>query len=220
MRNLALNRRFGRGTTSATSLLHHHQAAWLTRSTAAALPSLMRYTRPLSVCSETRLSPSFLRMTPARKPRTECCCQSVAAIIAAIVAPAGARSMATIWACLVPGRVAGLGDAGADRLRDVGLAVFRAVERVAAFGLDLDLVMGSSEVHAAPSAAPPQPRPDKAPGGAIPKRALFAPSHHSNAPIKPESQSILSKIVAHWAQHRGALLAIFGGNCEQPMHSE
>jgi hypothetical protein len=107
------------------------------------------------------LSPSFLRMTPARKPRTECCCHSVAAIIAAIVAPAGARSMATIWACLVSGRVADLGDAGADRLRDVGLAVFRAVERVAAFGLDLDLVMESSEVHATPSAAPPQPRPGK-----------------------------------------------------------
>ena len=46
-----------------------------------------------------------------------------------------------------------------DRLRDAGLAVFRAVERVAAFGLVLGLVMGSSEVYAAPSAAPPQPRP-------------------------------------------------------------
>src|SRR5260370_30200212 len=28
------------------------------------------------------------------------------------------------------------------------------------------------------------------------KRALAAPSHHSNAPIKPERQSILSNIVA------------------------
>jgi hypothetical protein len=56
--------------------------------------------------------------------------------------------------------------------------------------------------------------------GRTPKLASAAPSHHSNAPIKPESQSILSKIVAHWAQHRGALLAIFGGNCEQPTHSE
>src|SRR5437763_2022851 len=109
-------------------------------------------------------------MTPARKPRTECCCHSVAAIIAAIVAPAGARSMATIWACLVPGGVADLGDAGADRLRDVGLAVFRAVEP-AAFDLDLDLVMGSSEVHATPSAAPPQPRPGKVPGRARPRSA-------------------------------------------------
>jgi hypothetical protein len=33
--------------------------------------------------------------------------------------------------------------------------------------------------------------------GKTPKPAAAAPSHHSNAPNKPESQSILSKIVAH-----------------------
>src|SRR5713226_2085512 len=32
--------------------------------------------------------------------------------------------------------------------------------------------------------------------GKTPKRALAAPSHHNNAPIKPERQSILSNIVA------------------------
>ncbi len=98
-------------------------------------------------------------MTPAKKPRTECCCQSVTVMIAAIVAPVGIRSIAIMRACLVSGPAADLDDAGADRLRDAGLAVFRAVERFAAFGLVLGLVMGSSEVHAAPSAAPPQPRP-------------------------------------------------------------
>jgi hypothetical protein len=36
--------------------------------------------------------------------------------------------------------------------------------------------------------------------GQIPKRASAAPSHLSNAPIKPESQSFLSKIVAHFPQ--------------------
>src|ERR1700682_4646279 len=144
MRNLALNRRFGRGTTSATSLLHHHQAAWLTRSTAAALPSLMRYTRPLSVCSETRLSPSFLRTTPARKPRTECCCHSVAVTRDAIVAPADVRSIAMIRSCLVADRADDLDDAGADRLGDAGLVVFRAIERVVAFDLVLRSVMESS----------------------------------------------------------------------------
>src|SRR5258708_24812909 len=108
----------------------------------------MRYTRPLSVCSETRLSPSFLRMTPARKPRTECCCHSVAAIIAAIVAPAGARSMATIWACLVPGRIADLVDEGADRVRHVPSAVLLAGDRGASLGLDLDLVIGYLDAHA------------------------------------------------------------------------
>src|ERR1700704_3593368 len=111
-------------------------------------------------------------MTPARKPRTECCCQSVTVMIAAIVAPVGIRSNAMMRACLVSGPAADLDDAGADRLRDVGLAVFRAVERVSAFGLDLDLVMGSSEVHAAPSAAPPQPRPGKSPGRAGPRSSF------------------------------------------------
>lgn len=43
---------------------------------------------------------SLLRMTPARKPRTECCCQPVACIIAATVAPAGDRNMAITRACL------------------------------------------------------------------------------------------------------------------------
>src|SRR5467141_3508490 len=126
----------------------------------------MRYTRPLSVCSETRLSPSFLRTTPARKPRTECCCQSVAVMIAAIVAPAGVWSMATIRLCFVSGRAAGLDEAGTDLPRDLALRAFRTIGRVAAFGLDLGLVMGSSEVHAAPSAAPPQPRLGKTPGRA------------------------------------------------------
>jgi hypothetical protein len=83
-------------------------------------------------------------------------------------------------------------------LRAAGLAVFRAVERVATFGLVLGLVMGSSEVHAAPSAAPPQPRPGNYPAGQDPEARLSRPSHHSNAPIKPKSQSILSKIVAHF----------------------
>src|SRR5258705_5655772 len=106
-------------------------------------------------------------MTPERKPRTECCCQSVAVMIAAIVAPVGIRNIAMMRACLVSGLAADL-DGAADRLRAAGLAVFRAVERVATFGFVLGLVMGSSEVHAAPSAAPPQTRPGKSPGRAGP----------------------------------------------------
>src|SRR6202166_4462768 len=125
--------------------------------------------RPLSVCSETRLSPSFLRTTPARKPRTECCCHSVTVTRDAIVAPAGVRSIAMMRSCLVWGPVADLDDAGSDRAGDLGLPVFRVVERVAAFGLDLGLVMGSSQVHATPSAAPPQPRSGKKSGRARPR---------------------------------------------------
>src|SRR3981081_509154 len=121
------------------------QAACFARSAAAdeALPSLMRYIRPLSVTSETRLRPSFLRTTPARKPRTECCCQSVAVIIAANVAPAGDRSIATMRVFLVSGFAAVFKEPSVD----FALPVFRVVERAAAFVLDLGLVMGSSEVH-------------------------------------------------------------------------
>src|SRR5438552_7326367 len=124
----------------------------------------MQYTRTLSVCSETRLRPSFLRTTPARKPRTECRCHSVAVMIAAIVAPAGVRSIARMRACLVLGRAEVFGDERADRERGLDLLVVRAGERVEALDLDfgLDFVMGSSEVmrrhpphHLSPARAKP-----------------------------------------------------------------
>src|SRR2546429_3081637 len=49
------------------------------------------------------LSLRRLRTTPARKPRTECCCQPVACIMAAIVAPVGDCSMAMTRDCFEPG---------------------------------------------------------------------------------------------------------------------
>src|SRR6202011_1036410 len=154
--------------------------------------------RPLSVSSETRLRPSFLRTTPARKPRTECCCHSVAVMIAAIVAPAGIRNIARMRACLVSDRVEVFGDECADRERGLDLLVVRATERVEALDLDFDsnFVMGSSEVmrrhpphHFSPTGANP--------GSARPQSA-HSPlqRHHSNAPIESVSQSNLSKIVA------------------------
>src|SRR5258708_7643396 len=156
----------------------------------------MRYTRPLSVRSETRLRPSFFRTTPARKPRTECCCHSVAAMIAAIVAPVGVRSIARMRACLVSGRVEVFGDECADRERGLELLLVRAAERVEALDFDLDFVIGSSEVmrrhpphHLSPARA-------KARQGKTEKPHSPLQSHHSNAPIKPVSQSNLSKIVA------------------------
>jgi hypothetical protein len=80
-------------------------------------------------------------------------------------------------------------------LRGAGLPAL--VERGEVFGLDLGLVMGSSEVRAAPSATPPQPCPALRPAGQDPEAGpKAAPSQHSNAPIRPERQSILSKIVA------------------------
>ena len=116
-------------------------------------------------------------------------------MIAAIVVPAGVRSIAMIRACLVSGRIAVFEEEGNNRMRVPDLLVDREVERTAAFGLDLGLVMGSSEVRATPSAAPPQPRPGKSPGGAgSRKRTQAAPGDYSNAPIKDESQSFLRKV--------------------------
>src|SRR6267378_8358951 len=89
-------------------------------------------------------------------------------MIAAIVVPAGVRSIAMIRACLVSGRVAVYEDEGDSRVRDLDLLVDREVERAAALGFDLGLVMESSEVRATPSAAPPQPRRANHPAGRDP----------------------------------------------------
>src|ERR1700682_6156397 len=53
-----------------------------------------------STFSETRLRSSFFLTTPAKKPRTECCCQSVAFMIAAIVVPLGSYSIFSTTDCL------------------------------------------------------------------------------------------------------------------------
>src|SRR5947209_13520286 len=97
-------------------------------------------------------------------------------MIAAIVAPAGVRSIARMRACLVSGRIEVFGDEGADRERGLDLLVVRAAERVEVLDLDLDLdfVMGSSEVmrrypphHLSPARAKPRQ-------GKTPKRAFAA----------------------------------------------
>src|SRR5258708_5158517 len=174
----------------------------------------MRYTRPLSVCSETKLSLSFLRTTPARKPRTECCCHSVAVARDAIVAPAGVRSIAMTWSCLVPSRATGFDDAVAGRLLDLRLRGFRKADRVAVLVVDLGLVMGSSEVCATPSAAPPQPRPDNHPAGQDPEARLSrskSPQQRSvqtRKPVNSEQDNCSSGIKPRQAHN----LKVIGSN--------
>jgi hypothetical protein len=56
--------------------------------------------RSPSIFSDCSVRPSFLRTTPAKKPRTECCCQPVEFMIAAIVVPFGWLSSAMTVACL------------------------------------------------------------------------------------------------------------------------
>jgi len=67
-------------------------------------------------------------------------------MMAAIVVPAGARSIAMMRACLVSVRTVDFDDTDPDRVRDLPLLVFRAAERVATLVFDLGLVMGSSEL--------------------------------------------------------------------------
>src|SRR5437868_7423633 len=53
-----------------------------------------------STTSERRLSLSFFLTTAAKKPRTECCCQSVSFMMAATVAPLGSPSIFSTADCL------------------------------------------------------------------------------------------------------------------------
>src|SRR5437588_10133699 len=63
-----------------------------------------QYMRSPSTFSEVSVRPSFLRTTPAKNPRTECCCQPVAFMMAAIVVPLGCLSSPRTVSCLVPPR--------------------------------------------------------------------------------------------------------------------
>src|SRR5438874_11774873 len=71
---------------------------------AVPVPLTIRYTRGPSPFSDVSFSPSFLRTTPARKPRTECCCQPVDRMIAAMVTPCGRLSSPTTRICLEKSR--------------------------------------------------------------------------------------------------------------------
>jgi hypothetical protein len=122
-------------------------------------------------------------------------------MIAAIVVPAGIRSNARMRACLVSGRIAVFEDEGASRVRDLDLLVDREMDRAAAFSFDLGLVMGSSEVRATPSAAPPQPRRANHPAGQNPEARLSrskSPQQRSDQGRKPV---ISEQIVTRRAQN-------------------
>src|ERR1700731_1938973 len=65
--------------------------------------------RSPSTFSEARLNFSFFLTTPAKKPRTECCCQSVAFMIPAMVVPLGSRNIARTVACFDDAAVVSFG---------------------------------------------------------------------------------------------------------------
>src|SRR5262249_46414356 len=104
----------------------------------------------------TFFDPSFslsrLRTTPARNPRNECCCQPVALIIAAIVAPAGDCSMAMTRDCFEPGWAL-CGRGGLDIASGEGLAAVVSVcaGRGDRFFADFDIEILLSVATKAPS---------------------------------------------------------------------
>src|SRR6266851_2073743 len=81
--------------------------------------------RSPSAFSDVSVKPSFLRTTPAKKPRTECCCQPVAFMIAAIVVPFGSYSIFSTADCLDD-----------EDTGDFADAAFVAAALVAAVGFD------------------------------------------------------------------------------------
>jgi hypothetical protein len=99
-------------------------------------------------------------------------------------------------ACLVSGRTVVFEDEGASRVRDLDLLVDREVERAAALGFDLVLVMESSEVRATPSAAPPQPRRASHPAGRDPLGRLGPPQQAQQRSNRARKPVISEQIVA------------------------
>ena len=128
-----------------------------------------------------RISFSFnrLRTTPARKPRTECCCQPVAFIMAAIVAPSGDCSIAITRDCFEPvsaGFLLVLDVAqsliGRDAVCRSGTGVASSVAAARFFA---DFVIGILHSVQAACAAPPKPRLGHQAGGAGSREPLKCP---------------------------------------------
>src|SRR5258706_3702511 len=122
--------------------------------------------RSSPVLSETRFSFSFFLTTAAKKPRTECPCQSVAFMIAAMVVPFGCRSIPSTVSCLVEAVVdsseAALGlaafDTGALRFRlEDGVTPDFLIVRFADLLTDLLMAIWLSLILAAASRPCPGP---------------------------------------------------------------
>jgi len=104
----------------------------------AVAADLMRYRRAPSISWESRSSFSFLRTTPAKKPRTECCCQPVACMIVSIVVPSSPRSNARTFDCLLSGRRLGVVTsalASVSAAGDVFVVVFSRVAEPISFAV-------------------------------------------------------------------------------------
>src|SRR6185295_16853712 len=112
--------------------------------------------------SDSSLSLSFLRTTPAKNPRTECCCQPVHCMMLAIVAPPGRLSKPSTRACFEFARVG----AGFPVLREVPFARALDEDRIFLLRGGLLLDMSNSSRSCRRNSAPPPPKPRGGPGGA------------------------------------------------------
>ena len=173
--------------------------------TPRALPQRSDRLGPEPIFSDARLSPSFFFTTPAKKPRTECGCQPVTFMIAAIVAPSWERSKLRTRSCLeVPMRER---ETRAEFCLVLKLARFETLERERGFAFDR--VIGTSEMGDT-IVAPPRPRQASYPRGPVLRRSAAASVTDSNAPIPREVQQNMSNLVAQlplsWAVAKSALL--------------
>jgi hypothetical protein len=91
-----------------------------------------------SIFFESSFSFSFLRTTPARKPRTECCSQPVAFIIAGIVAPSGDRSIVITRDCFEPATAFLL--FGSPEVGDEGLSAGSRAAGTFFAGFDMEIL--------------------------------------------------------------------------------
>src|SRR5262245_38709078 len=154
--------------------------------------------RSPSTFFEASLSLRRLRTTQARKPRTECCCQPVAFIIAVIVVPDGDCSIAITRDCFEPGLP--LGPFPSAPVASSGFAVAPAAadgppDRFFVVFADFDIeILRSVQGGVAPP--PPKPHLGQQAGGAGSRNPPGVRNGHSTAPIAVECQSFLDNVIA------------------------
>jgi hypothetical protein len=136
-------------TAVAKAIAEHGRHIFAERESTAGLPADVARIE----VRKSALALRRLRTTPARKPRTECDCQPVAFVSAAMVAPLGERSISMAADCFVPGRTAAtrlpFGPAllGFGRLLD-GVVDLAAVRFFAVFVIGISFGSGAtSRLH-------------------------------------------------------------------------
>jgi hypothetical protein len=136
--------------------------------------------------------------TPAKKPRTECCCQPVAFITAAMVVPVGERSNSTTRACFELRSPFSFRSFNGVVLVDCG-GWAATVRAVTASGARLLVGFGIGILHSGSRGIlppPPKPHLGRQAGGAGSRKASSPGTDHSTALFTGECQSFLDNVIA------------------------